>query len=543
MQKKTISIQMILFGFLMFLGMGLRIYVFTQHEFSFDERFSYFFATRFSYAGHFIHPPDNRPPLYYSLIKTLTFLSSDPYILRLPSLLFSCLTLLVIYKTFSKLNPAVGKISTILAAFHPVLINISWQARDYSLLAFLSALTLYYCFESINRIRQNQLPSVAQQIILFCSSLLGLLTSYLYYPFVLALFFTIVFVLLIAKKQILWEKKYSEKLVPFSIGALLLLLIGGYYSFSNFQTVVSTSTLTHDVRWKTIEHGLFELVSVSGFEASELLFYAKLMFVALCGLLILNQVFHRRKNLFQTNLPVVMGTGITCVVMYLLITLFSPVSISTSKGFSAIAPLFVGIVAYLLLIPLQVKKSKVMRLVQALVISAFLCNQFIYLLWAYFPNSRPQNFIDMNYPSITTSIITDLLSQVESVDNSTQIVTLPNYDEIIFLYEWRYDDITQLDLQKQLFDVINAEPVIPLTQSDIHSVVEIYFENNNQPKQPFILLVNRFVKNKLEDQQDLFSKRFFLVYTSLMHYCKQQTSNQKLIGSYEVFVCTVQSTS
>lgn len=110
-----------------------------------DEAFSYVFAKHSVMDIIRLAPEDFNPPLYYLLLHFwMKFFGNTEVAMRSLSFVFHLLTCYVIFKFVSKvINQKVGILALLLTFFSPMLLYFSFEARMYSMLAFLSAASMY----------------------------------------------------------------------------------------------------------------------------------------------------------------------------------------------------------------------------------------------------------------------------------------------------------------------------------------------------------------------------------------------------------------
>ncbi|KKS98438.1 MAG: hypothetical protein UV73_C0002G0152 [Candidatus Gottesmanbacteria bacterium GW2011_GWA2_43_14] len=165
---------------------GLLIRVAAAAAFSFwlDEA-AMFFTSRYNVTDLLLlqHWNVSHPPLYLLFLHFWQMLGSSEIFLRLPSLLFSGVTLYVSYIIGCRLkNRVFGLILLSIFAFSNYLISFSWQANTYALAVMLALLTVYYYF-----FRTENLYSAVILIILM---LAGMFSDY---GFVWLIFSLIIF--------------------------------------------------------------------------------------------------------------------------------------------------------------------------------------------------------------------------------------------------------------------------------------------------------------------------------------------------------------
>jgi mannosyltransferase len=137
-------------GSIVLVGLALRLYHLGTQSLWIDEAFSSLIASLPLTEGleralvDFVHPP-----LYYLLLRPVTFLSQSEFALRLPSALLGTLSIPLIYQVARSLDGedgrgrASGLLAAGLLAINPFHIWYSREARNYQLLFFLALLLLY----------------------------------------------------------------------------------------------------------------------------------------------------------------------------------------------------------------------------------------------------------------------------------------------------------------------------------------------------------------------------------------------------------------
>ena len=129
---------------ILLLGAALRIYRFDFQSLWHDEILTFFTAN--APIGRLLtNPYDvNIPPLYYLIVKSVIALGGTDGLLRLPSVLFGSLTILIFYLVVRNcLGERVGLTGAFLLAISPFHIWYSQEARPYVLLILLSLVSLW----------------------------------------------------------------------------------------------------------------------------------------------------------------------------------------------------------------------------------------------------------------------------------------------------------------------------------------------------------------------------------------------------------------
>ena len=194
MQKKHWWILIIITHF------ALRIITLYKYELTFDEKFSIDWCnlswqelfTSFYY--------ENNPPLHFIFLKLWVSVFGDSALaVRLPSVLFSCIGLVYLYKISQKVFPALPSfIVCLLFSLSPFNLLYSTTARAYELLLCLGILSFYYYLSLLEKPKKNT-------FVLF--TVVGSLMLYTHFTavFWLAIFFIHYSLLHIKNKQLLLQ--------------------------------------------------------------------------------------------------------------------------------------------------------------------------------------------------------------------------------------------------------------------------------------------------------------------------------------------------
>jgi hypothetical protein len=158
-------------------GIFLRLYYGLSTDLWGDEVISFFLAKDTSWFDLFFSGPSYwdkvHPPLYYILLKfVLTFTKSDVF-LRAISLFWFAPSLYMIWLIGIKTSSYKQTLFAIsLFSLHPLLINLSFQVRPYSLAIFLILFSIYLLVMQIEK------PNVKNGVFLGLFLGLSFLTSY-----------------------------------------------------------------------------------------------------------------------------------------------------------------------------------------------------------------------------------------------------------------------------------------------------------------------------------------------------------------------------
>ncbi len=142
--KEEVKRRWLVLSFVL-VAFGLRIYGLAGQEFWFDEAASAFISSK-GWRDILIYvrsQPFEHPPLYYLLLHLWGQVAGwSEFSLRFPSLLLGVLFVPLLYRFVSwLLGEEVAVLAALLAAFSPFLIELSGEARMYSLVIVLGLLT------------------------------------------------------------------------------------------------------------------------------------------------------------------------------------------------------------------------------------------------------------------------------------------------------------------------------------------------------------------------------------------------------------------
>ncbi len=155
-----------------------------------DESFSYLLAKRNIWNIILLTAKDFNPPLYYLILHFwMKIFGSSEIALRSLSLIFYWATLYVAYLFLVNIMKLTGKkaiLYLLLFLVNPLLTYYAFEARTYSLLAFLATLSFYALYKKDNRLY-------------FAATILGLYTHY--------------FMLFVVAAQLVYSRKLFKKSV------------------------------------------------------------------------------------------------------------------------------------------------------------------------------------------------------------------------------------------------------------------------------------------------------------------------------------------
>lgn len=163
---------------------GARLWVMTTHYFWEDELWSlYFGTTPKSFVHMIVYPPDDRPPLYHMFVRAIMDLRMPVYWLRLTSLAAGVLTIWILVQRVQKVFPKLGNLVVLTAGTSLILIDASWQFREYAFLGLVAAIQVSYWLEWFQGAEQKHFPSNHWWRLWAILSVCGVGLSYVYLPF------------------------------------------------------------------------------------------------------------------------------------------------------------------------------------------------------------------------------------------------------------------------------------------------------------------------------------------------------------------------
>lgn len=135
---------------ILLLGLGLRI-IYLNKSIFLDEFASIHIATSGSYLQSLKN--NDYPPTYFFVLKLWSRISESIPFLRLLSVIFGMLTVLLLLAWLKPFSPSASLIAGFLCATSPTLIDYSQQIQTYALLVFLVTLSFYFAYKISNNFR------------------------------------------------------------------------------------------------------------------------------------------------------------------------------------------------------------------------------------------------------------------------------------------------------------------------------------------------------------------------------------------------------
>ena len=141
--KKSLAITLALL-LVIITGFSLRIYKLSDENIWYDEVSSVYYSQQS--LSHILSLRDTSPPLYYVLLHFIIILfGGSEFSIRFLSVLFGTASIYFLYLLGKELfNRKVGFFSALLLALSPLHVYYSQEARTYSLLIFLTIMSMYY---------------------------------------------------------------------------------------------------------------------------------------------------------------------------------------------------------------------------------------------------------------------------------------------------------------------------------------------------------------------------------------------------------------
>jgi|GEM_PF-3689264 len=119
----------------LFLGILWRVFLAETILFWGDELWAYFFATqKYNFWQHLLTPLDDRPPVFYLMIKMLAAVSNNQVWLRLPSLVAGAILTSWLTYFFWQRSKILATFMAVLSSSYYFFVVTAAQSRDYGIL-------------------------------------------------------------------------------------------------------------------------------------------------------------------------------------------------------------------------------------------------------------------------------------------------------------------------------------------------------------------------------------------------------------------------
>ena len=214
----------ILLSLVMLLGAGLRLFKLGSNNLWFDEAASVVMKNKISEF-----PAYRQPPLYYLLLLFWSnCFGESEFTLRFLSLIFSVLSILMIYKLGElSFDKKTGLISAFILSVSPIHIWYAQEVREYSLLCFLVMASVYFF---IRTLKENKRCFWVGFIL---TATLSLFTNYF------------AFLIILASGLFFLYKEYRISAKKWLISCLAILLLFGPW----FNIFIKHLVFTKGVFW------------------------------------------------------------------------------------------------------------------------------------------------------------------------------------------------------------------------------------------------------------------------------------------------------
>ncbi|MFZ2025049.1 MAG: hypothetical protein WAV51_02105 [Microgenomates group bacterium] len=222
------------------IGLVLRLWPAYTRQFWEDELATYAFATSpYSWIEQLIRPADDRPPLFYLIIRLFTKFTQNEFLLRLPGILLSWFSVFITYKAIRRYSKKAAWFVTFILLFSLVRIEYSWQLRDYSILMVPTSLMLYFFTRFIEKLLGKGVMSKKDVYGLTISAFIGCMINYIFIIFTISLFSWIF--IFVCRHWYTKKERVNWRFLAWSLG-LQLPLVGTllYYLSSQTQTIQET---------------------------------------------------------------------------------------------------------------------------------------------------------------------------------------------------------------------------------------------------------------------------------------------------------------
>lgn len=182
------------------LGLLLRLLALAQHDFWYDEAFTYFVARLDLNDLLATTTSDANPPLYYILMHYVLAFGKSEAILRLPSLVAGLVTIILTHTLVKKfISEKAALLAAAFVSLSPLTIYLSTETRPHSLGVLIATLEVFAFLSLIKR------PTLLNSGFLVITTAIGLYTHY----YIALLLITFTFILVFKKSSPLSAKRWS----------------------------------------------------------------------------------------------------------------------------------------------------------------------------------------------------------------------------------------------------------------------------------------------------------------------------------------------
>ncbi len=517
---KAIPVCIIIAGFL------LRFYPALTLRFREDELFTFDLSNRQSFVQQIIWPIDDRPPLYYLLTNLLMRLGTSELYLRLPGLLASSFSLIVIYLFFVRKDRTMALITTFLMSLSIFLINLSWQFRDYGYLILLTTFTSIVLYNLLNEILESRLPTLRTFIQFGLIASIGCMTNYLYLPFITSIYMIIGIMTYISKS------KYSKRtLLNLTISIAPAYILSSMYLLRQTSIFIKT---TEWIPWPNITSYYALIAATYGFTTYYWEFLARDLFMEqqffyillpiIGSIMLLFFSLRREKNTLYTYSLVCFFVFITYIILIHIISTALHTSLFLPRTFTPAVIMAIISIGSLLTITL---KTVILREHRTLV--SLICT----LMYACVFLNNYTDFFEIGTfwkPNPDKTVNELLLFLDKNVAVGDQIIFFPIHYNSLYLPYFRRQK--QFQSYLQLLEYIQN---ISTPSTNLKKVPQLPYESR------IFFISNPLIFDpETEHYSEIYKKHNSDIYSSLKKFCSTDPKEQFSNSAFSIQVCQYQ---
>jgi len=365
-KKNILRKNNLLIIILFIIGFILRIKPILTRPVIFDEAFTITYLIKYQKIIDIVHNDPSVPPLHYILIKLLSNFSTKIFWLRLPSLIYSMTSLLIIYKWIKSYSKKAAIYTLIFLTFSNFQITYSWQAYVYGQLFFFSLISLYSfykCFYENNAKTENL-------IVFVISSLASWFTHYGYAWTLAGIAFIICYTLIQSKFKL--EKNIKKTTYAFLVIIIGLILYSPIF-LNKFWYAIKIVSWIPNINFFSFGKALLKLFGLDSHFDDEILDNKTVYFIFTLLYLFLYRVYFslrnnlniKEKSIFSFILTILMINTLAPLVFSLIIKQ----SIFAERSLIICSFLFTALVSLILS---KLEKRKIFNLVLFIILTLFI---------------------------------------------------------------------------------------------------------------------------------------------------------------------------